>query len=131
MDKRARCPIKVLIWLGLPAALAACAAPRATPVQPVQAPAMGGTTTVGTIIAVRSISPGVGQSGIQPGLSDVMAALQEPMPKLPFTAQEFVIQCSDGDPVSIVTRSQTAGGLAAGDEVAIVKSTQTGLFPRD
>lgn len=116
------------------AVLASCAAPAAAPVPPVQTGATG-SIKLGTIVAIRAIDPADGQNGIQPGLNDVMAGLQEPAPKLSFKAKEFVVQLRNGNPVSMVTRdpgATTAGTMPAddfsvGDQVEIVEGAETEL----
>jgi hypothetical protein len=108
------------------------------PLQLEQSSSNGEITSSGVIVAARLIDPETDQNVAKLGLDDVMAALQEPLPNLSFKAQEFVIQRSDGNPTSIVTRSEPNDapsgeqsmitGFSIGDHVTIVKSAQTALL---
>jgi hypothetical protein len=119
------------------ATIASCAPPAAIPAKPVRSSAIGGTVTSGVVVAARPVGPEAGGNGIQPGLNDVMAALQERAQSGPFDATEFVIQRNDGSTTTIVTRVQDisaipaeanpAAGFSAGDHVGIVRSSQTEL----
>jgi outer membrane lipoprotein SlyB len=127
-------PLAVLSCLTI--ALAACA-PTANTTQPALTSTHNGTVTLGVVTSVRPIVSGTSQNGIQPGVNDVMAALQEPAPSPSFEAREYIIRRNDGNTTSIVTRIQTtsatsgdamsSAGFSVGDPVEIVRSGQTEL----
>ncbi len=120
------------------AALTSCASPAALPTQLPQSSSNGTVTSSGVIVAARSIDLQTGQNGAKLGVDDVMAALDEPLPGLSFEAQELIIKRSDGNPTSIVTRSEPTvapsgeegliTGFSVGDHVTIVKNAQTVLL---
>ena len=132
---------RILLVLGIlsMAGLASCAAPVPVRVQPVQSSTNTARFTIGRVVAARSVGPGENLSGSQAGFDGVMAALQEPAPALSFTAKEFIVQESDGNPVSVVTRvpnanapgSVPAADFSVGDPVEIVAGTQTELVHRN